>query len=126
MVDCEQRNYWDSVDFCASQGMTIASIHNQEDNDLIWGMLQDQGCYAYIGAESYGTGEWSWNDGTPWDYVSPLNDGINGVGEHHIAFQTNGEWHDWGTGDSLHGVVRAGGKKHVFIAVVHYYCVCMC
>merc|ERR1711939_685960 len=33
MVDCEQRNYWDSVDFCASQGMTIASIHNQEDND---------------------------------------------------------------------------------------------
>jgi hypothetical protein len=99
------RNYADSVAFCAGEGATIASIHNDQENEDVLAMIQEQGCYAYLGAESFGTGTWSWNDGSPWDYVSPLNDGINGVGEHHIAYQTNGEWHDWGTGSSTHGVV---------------------
>jgi hypothetical protein len=109
-VDCTMRNYADSVAFCAelapgSGGATIASIHNDQENADVLAMIQAQGCYAYLGAESDGEGTWSWNDGSPWDYVSPQNDGLTGTGETKIAFQTNGEWHDWGTGSSTHGVV---------------------
>ena len=89
--------------------MSIASIHNQEDNDTILGMIQAQ-CGtgwvgAYIGAESDGAGNWSWNDGSAWDFVSPSNDGIRGVNETKIAFMGNSEWHDWATGQATHGVV---------------------
>ena len=102
MVNCDQRNYAESVAYCADQGMLIASIHSDEEYQTVWDMLE---CNVYIGAESYGTGEWSWSDGSDWDYVAPNTDGITGVGEHHIAMLTDGVWHDWGTGDSLHGVL---------------------
>jgi len=73
-VDCSGRTYDNQVAHCASQGMHIASVHNNADNDAILSLLQSQGCHAYIGAQSNGAGTWSWRDGTPWDYVSPLND----------------------------------------------------
>ena len=39
---------------------------------------------------------WSWEDGTPWNYVNHRNDGIYGVRETRIAFNPNdARWHDW-------------------------------
>merc|ERR1712224_594245 len=96
--------------YCEDEGMVIASIHSQEEYQAVWDMIE---CHVYIGAESYGTGEWSWYDGSEWDYVSPNNDGITGVGEHHIAMLTDGVWHDWGTGSSTHGVLCRGTSDSI-------------
>ena len=36
---------------------------------------------AYLGGTSDGNGKWSWEDGTPWDYVHPFNDKLLGTKE---------------------------------------------
>ena len=104
VVDCTQRNYQNSVDYCESSGGSIASIHDEEANEVVLGQLQTLSCHAYIGAESDGAGNWVWNDGSAWEYVNPSNDLI-GVAETRIAFLDSGQWHDWGTGSHKHGVV---------------------
>jgi hypothetical protein len=85
-VDCTRRNYADSVAFCEAQGKSIASIHNQQENLTVIGMIQDK-CgvrmdeddwtnwdAAYIGAEGdEGENNWRWNDGSAWDYFAPVN-----------------------------------------------------
>ena len=90
--------------------MSIVSVHSQEQCDYI---LADLDCYAYLGAESDGTGVWSWHDGTAWDFVNPENDGIVGIGETRMVFQTNGQWHDWANGEAMHGVVCSSDESPV-------------
>ncbi len=84
------RNYSASMDYCASRGMEIASIHSQEDSDSIEFLLSktrseillnggngkeregDDNSY-FLGARSHLTAEgellgWEWEDGSPWDF----------------------------------------------------------
>ena len=61
-------------------------------------------CTAYIGASSDGKGNWRYVDGSNWWSYSN-NDGLAGTSETKLAVGTNGRWNDWGTGDSLLGVV---------------------
>ena len=114
-VDSTQRNYANSVKYCASQGMVIASIHSQTENDNVGKLLRNRGIrVSYIGATDTATnGIWTWADGTPWDYTSPKNDGMDSQGEDHLAITSEGKWDDWGTGGSLLGVVcrQACGKQ---------------
>ena len=105
VVDCTQRDYQGSVAYCESVGGSIASIHSQEENDAVWSQLQTMYCNSYIGAESDGAGNWAWHDGSAWDYVNPENDLIMGIDETRIAFLSNGQWHDYGTGWAQLGVV---------------------
>ena len=102
-VDSTQRNYADSAKYCASQGMVIASIHSQAENNNVSKLLTGA---SYIGAaETAKNGIWTWADGSPWDYTSSKNDGMNNPEEDHLVIGPGGEWDDWGTGGSLHGVV---------------------
>jgi len=103
VVDCAaQRSYAESVAWCKSQGMAIASIHNQQDNDKIRKLLK---CRAYLGAESDGRGKWKWHDGTSWDFLPAAHDGLAGKTETKAVFNTDGRWHDWAKGASRFGVV---------------------
>ena len=39
-VDCTPRNYDDSVKFCRDQGKTIASIHSQQEDLTVLGLVR--------------------------------------------------------------------------------------
>ena len=89
--------------------MMIASIHSQAENDAVRKLLKTN---SYLGAtETAKNGVWKWDDGTPWDYVNPKNDGLKDKGETRLAFFTDGLWHDSSKGEGKHGVVcRFNGK----------------
>ncbi|CAL6319116.1 unnamed protein product [Bathycoccus prasinos] len=62
---------------------------------------------AYLGAITQGDGNWYWYDGTPWDFVNSVRDGMGGTSETRLAVtdEEGGKWHDWGTGDTTLGVI---------------------
>ena len=104
MVDCEQRNFQDSVDYCTNRGCTISSFHSDDDINSV---VEKVTCTAYIGATSDGNGKWSYIDTTEW-WAYSQNDGLEGIRETKIVWDNGGTppgWHDWGTGDDLHGVI---------------------
>ena len=102
VVDCEQRNFQDSIDYCTNRGCTIASFHSDDDINSVKDRIA---CKAYVGATSDGNGHWSYIDGTEW-WAYSQNDGLEGKGETKIVWNDDGTgWHDWGTGDATHGVI---------------------
>ena len=103
-MDATERNYADSVTHCKAQGMTIASIHSLAENDAVKKLLRRT---SYLGAtETTTNGEWTWADGSPWDFTNPSNDGLKSSGETRIAFTTGRpQWQDWGRGNAKLGVV---------------------
>ena len=62
---------------------------------------------AWIGAESPSKDDWSWNDGSAWDFVNEDHwfDNYGGEQVQKISFISDGTWHDWGKGDWDHSVV---------------------
>ena len=101
-VNCEKRNFQDSIDYCTSRGCTIASFHSDNDIDSVKDRIT---CKAYIGATSDGNGHWRYIDGTEWWPNSQIY-GLAGVHETKIVWNDDGTgWHDWGTGDALQGVI---------------------
>ena len=100
--DAGTRNYKDSVNYCKTQGGTIASIHSNQENAVVMTLAKT---VAFIGAESDGKGNWKWNDGSKWwQPAGTKHDGIVGKGETKIALVTDKKWHDWGTGKDILGV----------------------
>jgi len=101
VVDCTKRDYKDSVNYCQSQGMGIASFHSNDDTALVG----EVPCIAYIGGESTGRGfEWEWHDVTSWwQYAS--NDGLGGVAATRLVWHTDGKWHQIGHGGLDFGVI---------------------
>jgi len=60
--------------------MTMATVHTQEDNNTIQGLLQAKNCArGYTGAyrESRQT-SWTWDDGSAWDFQNPASGELNG------------------------------------------------
>merc|ERR1711953_416283 len=108
VVDCTSRNYVDSVAYCASQGMTIASFHSDEDV----AMVGTPSCNAYLGGESTGAGyQWNWNDGSAWWQYS-VNDGLDGISSTRLVWKNDGTgWHDWGHGGIGLGVICKSGSS---------------
>ena len=106
IVDCQKRNFQDSIDYCTSRGCTIASFHSDVDINSVKDRLT---CKAYIGATSDGNGHWSYVDGTEWWQYSQ-NDGLAGVFESKIVWTNDRNdlfsgWHDWQNGEDLQGVI---------------------
>ena len=101
LVSHSARNYDDSVAYCDSLGYEIASVHSDDENDELFALMTTT---DYLGATSDGAGNWQWSDGSDYDYVNPDTDGLSGTGETRMAFNTDGLWHDWGTGDHTIGV----------------------
>ena len=101
-MDCEQRNFQDSIDYCTSLGFTISSFHSDDDINSV---AESVTCTAYIGATSDGNGNWRYIDGTEW-WAYSKNDGLVGIDETKIVWRDDGTgWHDWKTGDALNGVI---------------------
>ena len=102
-MDCVKRNFQDSVNSCTNRGCTIASFHSDEDVDSVKSIVP---CNVYIGAASDGKGNWSYIDGSEW-WAYSKNDNLAGVRETKIVMDClkGCEWHDWGTGDELLGVI---------------------
>ncbi|CAL6326066.1 unnamed protein product [Bathycoccus prasinos] len=110
------RNWIDSIAYCESLqgGYAIASIHSQEEQNavtLLMNSITKPVLYgwvvAYLGAITQGDGNWYWYDGTPWDFVNSVRDGMGGTSETRLAVtdEEGGKWHDWGTGDTTLGVI---------------------
>eukprot|EP00854_Cymbomonas_tetramitiformis_P025562 gene25562-31243_t len=108
--------------FCATHAAIVASVHSEVQNTAVVNLMRAAGARA--GTEAYlaghrkqaGHGAWSWDDGSPWDYISPLNDGLDSEGhsiqETKLAIHfknRNGrvvaEWHDWQQGQATLGVI---------------------
>ena len=101
-VDCTERNFQDSLDYCSSNGWTIASFQSDQDfNDA----KDKVTCNVYVGATSDGNGNWKWIDNSNW-WAYPNNDGLPGTTETKIVWRAvDHKWNDWGTGDDLVGVI---------------------
>ena len=101
-VDCTERNYQDSLNYCLNNGWTIASFQSDVDINKAKDKVT---CNVYIGANSDGNGNWVWNDASPW-WAYANNDGLNGTTETKIVWRaSDNKWNDWGKGDELAGVI---------------------
>ena len=86
VVDCEQRNFQDSIDYCTNRGYTVSSFHSDEDINSVKDHVT---CKAYIGATSDGNGGWSYIDNTEW-WAYSQNDGLAGIHEDKIVWSDDG------------------------------------
>ena len=102
IVNCTERNFQDSIDFCMSKGWKIASFQSEEDFNEAKGKIN---CDVYIGATSDGNGNWKWIDNSTW-WEHASNDGLEGKKETKIVVRKSDHyWTDWSIGDKLIGVL---------------------
>merc|ERR1711971_594392 len=106
MFDPSRRAFAESCQYCEGIGGEIASIHSLAQNEAIIALITGD-TNAYIGATSDGAGNWAWQDGSPWwEPGAERTDGLHGHRESRIVItHFDDKWHDWGNGDSLHGVI---------------------
>ena len=113
IVDCTERNFQDSVDYCTTNGWAIASFQSDVDFNEAKGKVT---CNVYIGATSDGNGNWEWIDNLPW-WAYANNDGLPGTTETKIVYRpVDDKWNDWGTGADLMGVIcknPGSGNKNI-------------
>ena len=95
-----KRTYADSLTYCQSLGMVVASIHSQAENDKVATMVQG---VSYVAGLKVGT-NWTWDDGSAWDWRNTKGDGLNS-GESRLAIMPDGGWNDWLAGEAKLGVV---------------------
>jgi hypothetical protein len=77
--------------------------HNSCWTDCPWSSLEN---VPDLGAEeTEANSVYSWEDGTPWDWTNPSNDGLRSTGEDKVGVRVGGQWDDWETGGALLGVV---------------------
>ena len=80
----------------------LASIPDQETNELVMSLLPQYGTYWIGGTDAVSEGVWQWSDGTPWSYTNwrrgqPDNDM---GGQHHLYIsgpsegEVHGQWSD--------------------------------
>jgi hypothetical protein len=82
------RNWSASVEYCASRGMAIASMHSQADADSFEWLIKHA---TYLGAVHAADG-WEWVDGSPWtDFTHKRTDFANvEEGQHLVTWPTMG------------------------------------
>ena len=64
-------SYSDSVNYCLSLGMTLASIHSDEENDEANNVCTASYCWigAYSSDQTSGY-DFTWSDGSEWEYTN--------------------------------------------------------
>ena len=111
-------NEWDEED---GVDVHLATIHSQEENDLIkYGLLDSLGTdHGMIGfTDMYEEGNWQWVTGeevtyTNWDGNEPQGGDYENIAILH-AYTENGGWHDHHQYDQFHAVIEltARGEDH--------------
>jgi len=95
--------WWDTSDYtwaeaedeCRGKGLTLASIHSQQEQDFVAGLTASW--YYWVGLTDAATeGEWQWSDGTPVDYLNWKKGQPTGVDVQNCVFTygSTGEWSD--------------------------------
>ena len=84
---------------CQGQGTNgdLASIPDQETNELVFSLLSGSGVYWLGGTDAASEGVWQWADGTPWGYTNWRSGQPNDIEntENHLAMVgSNGLWTD--------------------------------
>ena len=75
----------------------LASIPDQETNELVYSLISDAGKYWVGGTDAASEGAWQWSDGTPWGYSNWRGGEPNNKGgsEHHLFIRaSDGKWAD--------------------------------
>jgi len=103
VTNCVERTFEESVDYCSSIGMRLASFHSEEEFEQILSKKGKLQCNAYIGATSDGSGSWSWLDGSDW-WQYHVNDGLNGIYQTKLVVTKSARWSDW-SGTSKQGAI---------------------
>lgn len=94
----------EAVAYCNSTGREIASVHSQDENDIVLHIATANnvdGSKFYLGATSDGAGTWTWRDSSAWDYVPPADarDDLNSASQTRIVVVSNDDaWRDWQPG----------------------------
>ena len=96
--------------YCQGQGTgfgDLASIPDQETNELVMSLLPQYGTYWIGGTDAVSEGVWQWSDGTPWVYTNwrsgePTN---SGGAQHYLFILGPGEVHgQWGDYEEYRGM----------------------
>lgn len=62
-------NYDYAKAVCEKMGGHLASIHNKDEQDVIYNLISGKNAAFWLGgSDSEAEGVWKWEDGTPWDY----------------------------------------------------------
>ena len=73
------RTRQDARSYCLANGMDLASIHSEAENQLAWDLCSSSGGNrCWIGGEYTGGTSWAWSDGSAWDFnkwLAPCGDG---------------------------------------------------
>ena len=85
--------------YCRSIGGHLATITNQDEQDVVAGLVRNGTRMAYWldGTDAGHEGTWRWVNGEPFNYShwSPIQPDNAGGIEHHLAmFRDNGDWND--------------------------------
>jgi len=108
----KRRRYARAAAVCRNRGMSLASVHSQEENDFIYHMATE---YAWIGlADEDGTNAFEWVDGTALGYVNWGRGQPNNGGDEACVRLTrdSGRWYDAGCTE-LSGVVCRGAPDYI-------------
>jgi hypothetical protein len=104
LVDGVEDLSWDGARArCSALGGTLAVVTSEAEASFIAELCD--GRYMYLGAtDNESEGEWTWVDGTPWDFTHWMSGQPNDYGgtEDYLATYDEGRWVDVaGAGDGF-------------------------
>ncbi|XP_016118361.1 ladderlectin-like [Sinocyclocheilus grahami] len=83
---------------CQSLDANLASVHSKLENDLLLSLLPSSTTHSWLGVhDGEQEGEWTWSDGTPFDYNNWCSEEPNNAGVENcvdISWTTNRCWND--------------------------------
>jgi len=88
-------NFTEALDECRGRGLELASIHSQQEQDLVTGLAG--GHQVYIGLTDVAVeGEFRWTEGTPLDFESWYSSNPDGGDSNDCVYiySSDGEWSD--------------------------------
>jgi len=85
-------------EWCNRKGRHLASIHSDAENELVsdacFSAPYDVAFFCWIGAYLSGDGDWSWADGSVWNYNLWINGSPSSDGETAVIIGGGGSWYD--------------------------------